>query len=170
MLQEGDILTLEDGRNVTIQRIETTTQNHYITVYNFEVDDFHTYYVSDIGILTHNKCPNPNGKNGGTKHQAKIENIKKSAIDRGLKYQTEYKYTVTNGYKKTRYADVVVFDSKNRVMEIHQVGRTTKKHKKPVSRERKAIRDIRKADNYNGAKIYYHPYDQQKGVFFWVNK
>lgn len=25
MLQEGDILTLEDGRNVTIQRIETTT-------------------------------------------------------------------------------------------------------------------------------------------------
>ena len=55
-------------------------------------------------------------------------------------------------------------------MEIHQVGRTTKKHKKHVSRERKASRDIRKADNYNGAKIYNHPYDQQKGVFFWVNK
>ena len=43
---------------------------------------------------------------------------------------------------------------------LSRLGRTTKKHKKHVSRERKASRDIRKADNYNGAKIYYHPYDQ----------
>ena len=30
----------------------------------------------------------------------------------------------------------------------------------PVSRERKAIRDIRSSVEYNGAKIIYHPYDR----------
>ena len=27
-----------------------------ITVYNFEVEDFHTYYVSDSAVLVHNVC------------------------------------------------------------------------------------------------------------------
>ena len=27
-----------------------------VTVYNFEVEDFHTYYVSDSAILVHNEC------------------------------------------------------------------------------------------------------------------
>ncbi|MCI7632439.1 MAG: hypothetical protein MSS80_00140, partial [Mollicutes bacterium] len=154
-------LSLEDGRNVPIESIETNTYNHYVNVYNFKVDDFHTYYVSDISVLTHNEsgCPNPNGKNGGIKHQSKINEIVAEAQKRGLKYIKEYRFKTPNGYKKNRYADVVILDSKNRVMEIHQVGRTTKKHKKPVSRERKAIRDIRKSNDYNGAKIFYHPYD-----------
>ena len=30
----------------------------------------------------------------------------------------------------------------------------------PVARERKAIRDIRSSDDYNGEKIIYHPYDR----------
>ena len=55
MLKEGDILSLEDGREVPVQSIETITYNHYVNVYNFEVDDFHTYYVSDVSVLVHNK-------------------------------------------------------------------------------------------------------------------
>ena len=27
-----------------------------ITVYNFQVEDYHTYYVSEIGVLVHNSC------------------------------------------------------------------------------------------------------------------
>ena len=57
MLQEGDILSLEDGREVPVQSIETNTYNHYVNVYNFEVDDFHTYYVSDVSVLVHNRTP-----------------------------------------------------------------------------------------------------------------
>lgn len=55
-----------------------------------------------------------------------IDDIKTDAEKRGLTYDTEYKYDTTGGYKNSRYADVVVYDSKGRVMEIHQVGRTTK--------------------------------------------
>ena len=46
----------------------------------------------------------------------------KNAEKRGLTYDTEYKYDTTGGYKNSRYADVVVYDSKGRVMEIHQVS------------------------------------------------
>ena len=62
---------------------------------------------------------------------------------------------------------VVVYDSKGRVMEIHQVGRTTKRTGALVSRERKAIRDIRSSVEYNGAKIIYHPYDRKEKL--WEN-
>ena len=51
MLQEGDILSLEDGREVPVQSIETITYNHYVNVYNFEVKDFHIYYISDVSVL-----------------------------------------------------------------------------------------------------------------------
>ncbi|WP_242825982.1 polymorphic toxin-type HINT domain-containing protein, partial [Clostridium tunisiense] len=27
-----------------------------VKVYNFEVEDWHTYFVSEIGVLVHNKC------------------------------------------------------------------------------------------------------------------
>ena len=57
MLKEGDILSLEDGREVPVQSIETITYNHYVNVYNFEVKDFHIYYISDVSVLVHNRTP-----------------------------------------------------------------------------------------------------------------
>ncbi len=39
---------------------------------------------------------------------------------------TEYKFDTTGGYKNSRYADVVVYDSKGRVTEVHQVGKLRK--------------------------------------------
>lgn len=69
MLQEGDILSLEDGREVPVQSIETITYNHYVNVYNFEVEDFHTYYVSDVSVLTHNRTPCQKLKRMDTKNK-----------------------------------------------------------------------------------------------------
>lgn len=107
-----------------------------------------------------NKGPNPDGRKGGVAHQKVVEDIKNDAKKRGLSYDTERKFDTSGGYKNSRYADVVVYDSQGRIMEIHQVGRTTKRHGAPVSRERKAIRDIRSSKDYTGARIIYHPYDK----------
>lgn len=52
MLKEEEILSLEDGREVPVQSIETITYNHYVNVYNFEVKDFHIYYISDVSVLS----------------------------------------------------------------------------------------------------------------------
>ena len=69
MLQEGDALSLEDGREVPIQSIKIVDYNYYIPVYNFEVEDYYTYYVSDINVLVHNMCAKKN-KNSYSKFTA----------------------------------------------------------------------------------------------------
>gem|GEM_PF-2936576 len=53
-LQIGDILTTSDGRELAVEQIEIKEEHR--TVYNFKVKDFHTYFVSNLGIWTHNSC------------------------------------------------------------------------------------------------------------------
>ncbi|WP_310499135.1 polymorphic toxin-type HINT domain-containing protein [Paenibacillus qinlingensis] len=52
----GDLFETSDGSYLAIDKIEVKEQ--HTTVYNFRVKDFHTYYVSNLKILTHNS----NGK------------------------------------------------------------------------------------------------------------
>ena len=53
-LRVGDLLQTEDGVIVDIDGIEE--REGEFEVYNFEVEDFHTYFVSDLEILVHNAC------------------------------------------------------------------------------------------------------------------
>ena len=53
-LSEGDILTDSKGGEMPIEFIKTETTDSPVTVYNFQVEDYHTYYVSDTGLLVHN--------------------------------------------------------------------------------------------------------------------
>lgn len=53
-LQAGDKLQKADGSNLTINKVEFVKLNEKVTVYNFTVADFHTYFVSDLGIWVHN--------------------------------------------------------------------------------------------------------------------
>ncbi|MCF2945589.1 polymorphic toxin-type HINT domain-containing protein, partial [Paenibacillus tarimensis] len=53
-LQVGDKLQKADGSNLTIDKVEFVKLGEPVTVYNFTVADFHTYYVTDIGIWVHN--------------------------------------------------------------------------------------------------------------------
>lgn len=43
-----------------------------VTVYNFEVADYHTYYVGDEDVLVHNKCANQSGSDSNTSGDSKI--------------------------------------------------------------------------------------------------
>jgi RHS repeat-associated protein len=53
-LQVGDKLQKADGSNLTIDKVEFVKLDEPVTVYNFTVADYHTYYVTDIGIWVHN--------------------------------------------------------------------------------------------------------------------
>ena len=53
-LVEGDVLTTSKGKELAIDKIKVKKEHH--TVYNFKVKDFHTYFVSNLGIWTHNSC------------------------------------------------------------------------------------------------------------------
>ena len=49
---------LKDGSTQCVDDIEIVElpEGEYVAVYNFEVADFHTYFVSDYDVLVHNKC------------------------------------------------------------------------------------------------------------------
>ncbi len=58
-LRAGDMLVTVNGEYVVVEKIQHELLETPVTVYNFEVEDFHTYYVSadaiNDGVLVHNK-------------------------------------------------------------------------------------------------------------------
>ena len=58
-LRAGDILVTVNGELVVVEKIQHEILESPITVYNFQVEGYHTYYVSNINILVHNDCYKP---------------------------------------------------------------------------------------------------------------
>ena len=55
-LRAGDILVLVNGEYVIVEKIQHEILETPVTVYNFSVEDYHTYCVSDAGVVVHNTC------------------------------------------------------------------------------------------------------------------
>ncbi len=55
-LRAGDILVLVNGEYAVVEKVQHEILEAPVTVYNFQVEDYHTYYVTDIGVLVHNMC------------------------------------------------------------------------------------------------------------------
>lgn len=55
-LVSGDILLTEDGQSVYVEKVWIEKLEEEISVYNLEVDEWHTYFVAG-GVLVHNACP-----------------------------------------------------------------------------------------------------------------
>ena len=50
------MLRLADGENAKVEKLWVEALDEKVPVYNFEVADYHTYYVSELGVLVHNMC------------------------------------------------------------------------------------------------------------------
>lgn len=55
-LRAGDMLVRLDGTYVIVEFVQHEILENPIKVYNFEVEDFHTYFVGTDGLLVHNVC------------------------------------------------------------------------------------------------------------------
>lgn len=55
-LRAGDKLVLQSEKIVIIEQVQNEILETPATVYNFEVEDFHTYYVTSSSVLVHNSC------------------------------------------------------------------------------------------------------------------
>ncbi len=56
-LRAGDMLVTLNGEYVIVEWVQHEILESPVAVYNFEVEDFHTYYVGDSdGVLVHNSC------------------------------------------------------------------------------------------------------------------
>ena len=54
-LRAGDILVLVNGEYVVVEQVQHELLESPVKVYNFQVADYHTYYVAS-GVLVHNSC------------------------------------------------------------------------------------------------------------------
>ena len=71
-LKAGDEVRTADGSTARVESFESITPDEPIKVYNFEVEDFHTYYVSGQKVLVHNTCATT--KKNVTTHKGKSSN------------------------------------------------------------------------------------------------
>ena len=56
-LRAGDILVTINGEYVVLEKVQHELLESPVTVYNFQVEDYHTYCVGESGIRVHNaKC------------------------------------------------------------------------------------------------------------------
>ena len=72
-LKAGDKVRLLDGTNAEIRSAVTERLDEPVKVYNFEVEDWHTYYVAGAGVLVHN-----NNGCGGSRGGSNYSNLKDS--------------------------------------------------------------------------------------------
>lgn len=62
-LKAGDMLVTVNGEYVVVEWVQHELLESPIKVYNFEVEDFHTYYVGEgDGVLVHNSCKPSNSE------------------------------------------------------------------------------------------------------------
>ena len=79
-LRAGDRLQLLNGEYVVVEQIQHELLEAPVFVYNFEVEDFHTYYVGSDSVLVHNKCGGSASTDQGRQGEASsgiVKNTKK---------------------------------------------------------------------------------------------
>ena len=110
-LRAGDILVMLNGEYVVVEQVQHELLESPETTYNFEVEDYHTYYVGDTSIWTHNKCGADHGNSLSTKKPTQGYVLKENGTNRVLKFgeTTRGKYRYTNNYlkKNNAYIDFV---------------------------------------------------------------
>ena len=72
MIEEGDVVVLQSGERAIVEDIDKIVYDEPITVYNFEVEDFHTYFVSNASVLVHNMCAQQVGTKLTSKEAKKL--------------------------------------------------------------------------------------------------
>lgn len=102
-LSVGDILRLSNGALIPVSAISVEKLENPETTYNFEVADFHTYYVGENKVLVHNTCGEPKIKEYDSKNAA----LRGAKRDAGISYNQEGKLVKTrimeNGRSKLLY-------------------------------------------------------------------
>ena len=86
-LKLNDKLELQNGEDAFVDAIRREKLAESVQVFNFEVEDFHTYFVSAGCVLVHNLCKNPNhGNSHSTTKPAEGYILKERGTNRIMKY------------------------------------------------------------------------------------
>jgi hypothetical protein len=107
-LEPGDLVRLASGEWIAIAAV--VGEQRHTKVYNFEVEEYHTYHVGQAGVLVHNACkPGQNTKNvaataddvavGSTRH---VELTKASKGGYKITFKSKKGYAGKGGTTRAR--------------------------------------------------------------------
>ena len=112
-LKKDDKVLLSDGSYGIINSVAVKTLKSPETTYNFEIEDFHTYYVSEANVLVHNRCV---AKDGDYQAVVNEYNEKEAPHAHILKNRQRVAVVDSNGkiIKGAKQRGVVQFVSKHK--------------------------------------------------------
>ncbi|WP_044640089.1 polymorphic toxin-type HINT domain-containing protein [Risungbinella massiliensis] len=129
-LKSGDEVEDDEGKILVIWNIEREKKE--TTVYNISVEDFHTFYVTDLKVFTHNCGPSKKTKQGPKNETYAPKPVKpQDAVDKWEEFLGEGPYT--NKHPRTGEPDLDRIISKDGKRSIrygnHEMnGKPTKHH------------------------------------------
>ena len=101
-LRAGDRLTLLSGEVVVIEKVQHEILEKPITVYNFEVEDFHTYFVGHSSVLVHNTCSAILPPNGSRMRTSDALNLAENYLGPGYKEASLGRFVSADGLRQVR--------------------------------------------------------------------
>ncbi len=96
-LMPGDLIYTKDWNTATVKSVRVIVLDTPVEVFNFEVEDCHTYFVGDTLVLVHNWCKGnwAEGGRGSSANNAR-HHYNKHGIEVGAKDVEEYTKKATN--------------------------------------------------------------------------
>ena len=163
-LRAGDILVLSNGELVTVEWVQHEILESPIKVYNFEVEDFHTYFVGENGIFVHNGC----GDNSWNDYQKEHAGEGKNRSELAAEYNATKPVKSTNSKGKV-HGNSLDYEGTNYGYELKDrtTGETLKYGESidPQKRYSQAELDRYNADMYiqvQGSKREIHNWQHEK--------
>ena len=148
-LSMGDELMNASGGSYPVECIELEERQE--VVYNFQVEDYHTYYVGENSILVHNDCPEdkaPTEAGSASKYSGDLEQVSKP--DPAADALAER----INGQSRVKYSN----DPSGREFDAIS-NEYIAQAKPPLSTVNKSVRNQMKASfeaaKSTGKKVYY---------------
>ncbi|MBO7254124.1 MAG: hypothetical protein J6V36_02350, partial [Clostridia bacterium] len=103
-IRAGDILKLANGKTAIVSKVYSEALSSPVTVYNFEVADFHTYYVGKDSILVHNSCGNQKAlpKNGIKVNSSDALDLADDFLGKGYSEMSPGRFVSADGLRQVR--------------------------------------------------------------------
>jgi len=82
-LNPGDIVYTKDWNTAVVKSMGLLELDEPVEVFNFEVEDCHTYFVGELGVLVHNTCLNKQAPSNSTINSNNSYSVRPSSVADG---------------------------------------------------------------------------------------
>ena len=101
-LRAGDKLFNHNGELMVIEQVQHEILEAPVVVYNFEVADYHTYFVGTNGVLVHNSCSQTLPRDGTKVDSTKALDMADSYLGKGYTEMSPGRFVSADGLRQVR--------------------------------------------------------------------